>query len=102
MPSSQVRGKQAAEEQLRLLWRVAGMAFMLSAEVAAGAGVGWLIDRWQGTHPRWLTIGGVVGIVVGLTGLLKAAFSLSRSTTGRSLTKSPPEGESNDRVRHDD
>ena len=69
-------------DQLRMLWRIAGMAIMMSAEVAAGALIGWLIDRWAGTAPRWLTIGGVVGIVVGMTSFLTAAFKYSRQMGG--------------------
>jgi F0F1-type ATP synthase assembly protein I len=73
--------RDPAREQLRLMWRVAGMAFMVSAEVAAGAGIGWLIDRWAGTGQRWMTIGGIAGIAVGLTTFIRAAFQLSRSST---------------------
>ncbi|MHC4415768.1 MAG: AtpZ/AtpI family protein [Planctomycetota bacterium] len=58
----------------------------MSSEAAAGAGIGWLIDRGLGTAPRWLTIGGLAGIVVGMTSFLRAAFRLSR--TGK--RPSPP------------
>ena len=53
------------------------MAIMASAEAAAGALVGWVVDGWAGTYPRWMTIGGAVGIVIGLH-----AFDFSPSTYG--------------------
>jgi F0F1-type ATP synthase assembly protein I len=65
-------------DQLRLLWRVAGLAFMLAAETAAGAFLGWLYDRWQGTAPKGLTIGGLIGLVVGLVSFVRAALAVAR------------------------
>ncbi len=62
------------------------MAIMASAEAAAGALIGWLVDRWAGTAPRWMTIGGAVGIVLGLTSLVTAAFKLTRSQATPSHT----------------
>lgn len=78
-----------ARDQLQLLWRIAGMAIMMSAEAAAGALLGWLVDRWAGTYPRWLTIGGAIGITVGLVSFVAAAWRLSR----RQVVKNPhPQG----------
>ena len=80
MPPPPPSGPPATDDQLRLLWRIAGMAFLLSSEVAAGAGLGWLLDRWLGTGQRWLTMGGIAGIVVGMTGFIRTAFRLNRDS----------------------
>ena len=69
------------------MWRVAGAAFIMSSEAAAGALIGWLLDWWLGTGTLWLTIGGVAGIAVGMTTFIRMAFTLSREVgppTGRS------------------
>jgi len=79
-----------AQEQMRLMWRIAGMAFIMSSEAAAGAIIGWLIDRWAGTGQRWLTIGGIIGIVVGLTTFIRAAYKVSRAANQERRSPPPP------------
>lgn len=64
---------------------------MLSAETAAGALLGWLYDRWQGTAPRGLTIGGLIGLCVGMYGFLRAAMRLTRM---QARSRTTPAGES--------
>ena len=79
MADSDSRAQAATARQKRLMWRLTGLAFMMSSEVAAGAGIGWLIDNWLGTANRWLTIGGIAGIAVGMTSFIRGALQLSRS-----------------------
>jgi len=40
--------------------------------------VGWVIDRWAGTSPTWLLVGGIAGIVVGLSTLIRGAMRANR------------------------
>jgi F0F1-type ATP synthase assembly protein I len=54
------------------------MAMMMSSEVAAGAAIGWIIDRLAGTR-FWLLAGGLTGLAVGLTSFVTAALKLGRS-----------------------
>ena len=63
---------------MRLGWRMAGLAFVMSSEAAAGALVGWVIDYFAGTDSRWLLIGGITGIAVGLLSFAKGALTLNR------------------------
>jgi F0F1-type ATP synthase assembly protein I len=84
MPS----GKAQSAEQLRILWRIAGMAFMVSAEVGAGALIGWVVDRWRGADGQvGLLVGGIAGIIVGIYGFVRAAFRL---TQGRPSSRDGP------------
>ena len=90
MPRPTTPARQhSASDQLRLMWRVAGMATLMSSEVAAGAGIGWLVDRWQGTAPRWMTIGGLVGLAIGMTGFVRSAFRLNRSMSPPPVRREP-------------
>jgi F0F1-type ATP synthase assembly protein I len=78
-----LRSKASAEaEELRLGWRMAGLAFTMSSEVAAGALLGWLIDWLTGAPGnRWLLIGALVGIAVGMWSFIKGALRLNRLLT---------------------
>lgn len=68
---------RSEDEELRLGWRMAGLAFTMSSEVAAGALIGWLID-WLANTDRWLLIGAIIGIAVGMWSFIKGAMSLNR------------------------
>jgi len=68
---------QAEEEEIRLGWRMAGLAFVMSSEAAAGALIGLVIDHFAGTS-QWLLIGGVTGIAVGLLSFARGAMTLNR------------------------
>ncbi len=69
----------------------------VAAQVAAGALLGWLFDRWRGTDPKGLLVGSVIGIVVGLWSLIRGALKLNREldrqypTTGRGRPMRPDE-----------
>lgn len=51
--------------------------FRLTAElvvaVLAGAGLGWLVDRWLGTSPWGFIVLLLLGFVAGVVGVIKAA-----------------------------
>ena len=58
--------------------RLAGSGIELAAAVGGFAFVGHLIDRWQGSHPKGLLIGAVLGLVGGFYNLIKASLAASR------------------------
>ncbi len=60
-----------------LLADVLSFGWSLPASIAAGAGMGWLVDRFAGTFP-WFTFGlGGLGAVGGLWQLSKEAARLA-------------------------
>lgn len=61
-----------------MLGRVAVIGFQVVAEVVGGLVVGWLIDRWLGTSPRWTTVGGLLGVVVAIVNFIRNAMKLRR------------------------
>ena len=75
--------------EMRIGWRMGGLGMEVAAQVAAGALLGWLFDRWRGTGSTGLLVGSVIGIVVGLWSLIRGALKLNREldrhypTTGR-------------------
>jgi F0F1-type ATP synthase assembly protein I len=58
--------------------RLAGVGIELAAAVGGFAVVGHLVDRWQGSHPKGLLIGAVLGLIGGLYNLIKASLAASR------------------------
>jgi F0F1-type ATP synthase assembly protein I len=44
----------------------------------AGALIGWGIDRWLDSTPKGLLFGGIAGIAVGLTTLIRGAMKANR------------------------
>lgn len=57
---------------------MAGLAFTLSSEVAAGAVLGLVIDHFAATAPRWLLVGSITGIAVGMLSFVRGAFAMNR------------------------
>ena len=58
--------------------RLAGSGIELAAAVGGFAFIGHLVDRWQGSHPKGLLIGAVLGLVGGFYNLIKASLAASR------------------------
>ena len=77
LPSFRPSGSRERREN-SIGWRMAGLGMQTSSEVVAGAGLGWVIDRWAGTSPTWLLVGGIAGIVVGLSTLIRGAMRANR------------------------
>ena len=75
-PNRSTSSKAQNEAETRLGWRMAGLAFTMSSEVAAGAILGWLVDWLAGTKPKGLIIGAIVGIA-------DTAYASAVSSSGR-------------------
>ncbi len=64
------------DPNLRLLGDVLSWGWVLPACLAAGGGLGWLLDRWLGSFPAATALLGVVGFVAGIRQLLREAEAL--------------------------
>ncbi len=99
------RRERDTEAEVRVGWRLSGLGMEVAAQVAAGALLGWLFDRWQGTAPTGLMVGGIAGIAVGLFSLVKGSLKLNRDldrmhpTTGRG--RALPDEDENDKDNDD-
>ena len=86
------RARRARETSIG--WRMAGLGMQTSSEVIAGALVGWAIDHWAGSGPIGLLVGGVAGIAVGLTTLIRGSMRANREldeARAASRRPQPPE-----------
>lgn len=59
-------------------WRAIGIGLDFAAMVAGGCVLGFAVDAWRGTFPRWTTIGGIVGIVSGGWTAVRLSVRLNR------------------------
>ncbi len=66
------------ESEIRVGWKMAGLGMEVSSQVAAGALLGWGFDIWQGTSPKGLLTGAIIGIVVAMWSLIKGALKMNR------------------------
>jgi F0F1-type ATP synthase assembly protein I len=53
---------------------VAGASYTLIGAILLFGGVGYAIDRWQGTSPWFLLAGLLLGVVVGFYELIKTTW----------------------------
>lgn len=74
------------DPNLRLLGDVLSYGWVLPACLAAGGGLGWLLDRWLGSFPAATLLLGLVGFAGGIRQLLVESEKLA----GR--RKDPPSG----------
>jgi F0F1-type ATP synthase assembly protein I len=104
-PTSATPGKMVGgrmdEQEARLGWRMAGLAFTMASEAGAGALFGWIVDYFAGTAPNGLLVGAVLGIAVGMFSLIRGAIAmnrlLSQQEAKRKLPKAlPPEPDDDD------
>ena len=77
--------------------RLAGVGVELAAAVGGFAVVGHFIDRWQGTHPKGLLIGAVLGLVGGLYNLIKASLAASREARADDRARAAEKDDGEDR-----
>ena len=73
-PSKSARERREAS----IGWRMAGLGMQTSSEVVAGALIGWGLDHWLESSPTWLLAGGIAGIAVGLTTLIRGAMKANK------------------------
>ena len=71
-------GRAEENRQRSIGWRMAGLGLQTSSEVIAGAILGMGVDWLRGDGHVGLLVGGIVGIVVGMTSLLRGAMKLNR------------------------
>ena len=76
------------DPNLRLLGDVLSFGWVLPACLAAGGGLGWLLDRWLGSFPAATAVFGVLGFLGALRQLLREADALE----GRRKPPSGPTG----------
>lgn len=69
---------KGATEDLQTLWKLAALGFQLAAVVGACLLIGYFVDRWLGTSPRWTSVGGIGGIVIGIVDFVRTAIRLNR------------------------
>ena len=52
----------------------AGASYTLIGAIVLLGGIGYAVDRWQGTSPWFLLTGLILGIIVGMWELAKTVF----------------------------
>ena len=57
------------------------MGMELLSHIAAGMLLGWVVDKWRGSDPLWLTVGAVVGLLVGMTEFIRTALKAMKQAT---------------------
>ena len=77
-PGRPEREDEDTEDEVRVGWRMGGLGMEVAAQVAAGAVLGWLYDKWRGSAPTGLLVGGIAGIVVGLFSMIRGAMKLNQ------------------------
>lgn len=91
-PGSKPRSVKESEE-VRVGFRMLGLGFEVMSEVGAGLLAGWLVGRWTGW--TWaLPVGGIAGIVVGVTTMVREAWRLNAQLDRPSAAARSREGES--------
>lgn len=74
------------------LWKLSAMGFTMACEILAGLLLGWLVDSWVGTDKVFLVIGTIMGIIVGMTGFIRAALKASRAEGRAASGRGGPNG----------
>lgn len=62
------------QENIRRAGPAATASYTLIGAILLLGGVGWFVDRWQGTSPWFLLTGLLLGIVVGFYELAKTVW----------------------------
>ena len=81
------------DPNLRLLGDVLSFGWVLPACLAAGGGLGWLLDRWLGSFPAATLALGLAGFVGGVRQLLRESDRLAGGRRPPGGSDGPPGGE---------
>jgi ATP synthase protein I len=68
------RGAKAFQETVTRAGPMAAASYALIGAIVLLGGIGYAVDRWQGTSPWFLLVGLLLGIVVGFYELAKVVF----------------------------
>lgn len=68
-------------------WSVVAIGFEFAAAICGFAAIGYLIDRWQGTQPRWTLIMLLLGFIGGSYNLYKEIRKIQSGTFRRQVRK---------------
>jgi len=80
------------DPNLRLLGDVLSFGWVLPACLAAGGGLGWLVDRWLGSFPAATAVLGLAGFAGGIRQLLREADRIEGRRRGPPTGGSGPGG----------
>ena len=83
------------DPDVRVGWRMAGLASETVSYVLAGGLLGWLLKEWLGGE-LWLPLGFGVGILSGIGVLLRGALKLNRAMDRQMSKKRPQRSEKGD------
>lgn len=85
MFSLRPKGSSAADareaEEVRIGYRMLGLGFQVVSEVGAGLLLGWIV-KWATGWTWAIAVGGLVGIVVGLSTMVRTAWKLNAGLEG--------------------
>jgi F0F1-type ATP synthase assembly protein I len=70
------RSFQYLQESIRRSGPAATASYTLIGAILLLGGIGYLIDRWQGTSPWFLLAGLMLGLIVGFYELAKTVWKL--------------------------
>lgn len=79
------------------LWRLSGLGIEFASAIAAGGLAGWLFDQWQGTQPKGVLVGLIVGIVGGGYNLIRQAVAANKREMERFRRREEPRDTPEDR-----
>jgi len=68
------RAARALQQNVVQSGPVAGASYTLVGAIILLGGIGYAVDKWQGTSPWFLLLGLALGIVVGFYELVKVAW----------------------------
>ncbi|HVZ93135.1 MAG TPA: AtpZ/AtpI family protein [Phycisphaerales bacterium] len=81
-------GKQ--KDDASALWRVSGLGIELAGAIVGMVLIGWALDTWLKTSPRWMLICGGVGILGGGYNFIRSAMKLNRQAISRYRSTARP------------
>jgi len=84
-------GTRAKQDDAFNPWKLAGMGTELLGAIIGPGLLGYLIDRWAGTLPRWTLILAGVGIIGGGYNFVRQAMALNRQAAAAWRSRPHPD-----------